>query len=192
MKWTTTENLSDVLGRRWKSEVLDDNGNVYSATATHYNARDQITAVNSYKGAATSDLSCPSGTCMQSVTTFDGYGRIATQKLPQQSSPTVYTYKPDDLVETVTDPRGVIATNSYNNRHLLTGVSYTPSGSVPALASVSFGYDAAGNRISMSDGTGTATYNYDQLSRMTAKPSVYTAGFQPSYTISYGLQSQGH
>jgi hypothetical protein len=35
---------SDVLGRTAKTEVLNDNGGVYSSTANIYNARDQVTA----------------------------------------------------------------------------------------------------------------------------------------------------
>jgi YD repeat-containing protein len=181
---------SDVLGRQWKTEVLDANSNVYSSTAAIYNARDQITALNSYKGAANGDLSCPSGTCMQSVTSYDGHSRVATQKLPQQTAATSYEYNADDTVKKVTDPRAVIATNSFNNRHLLTGVSYTPAGDVPALASVSFAYDAAGNRTSTSDGTGNTNYVYNQLSCMTSE-THYIGDLGTSYALSYGYNLAG-
>jgi len=181
---------SDVLGRTVKSEVLNTNGTVYSATVTEYNARDQVTATKSYKGAATSDSSCPSGTCMQSVTTYDGYGRVATQKLPQQTTATSYAYNPDDTVLSVTDPRGVVASNTYNNRHLLTSVSW-PAVS-PALVSVSFGYDAAGNRTGMLDGTGSISYAYDQLSHMTSETRNFNfPDFNHTYTISYGYNLSG-
>jgi len=88
---------------------------------------------------------------MQSVTTFDGYGRPATQKQPQQSAPTTYAYNADDTVHSVTDPRGVVATNAYNGRHLLTGVSYTAPSGIDAPSPISFGYDAVGNRTGMSE-----------------------------------------
>jgi YD repeat-containing protein len=165
---------SDPMGRQWKTETLDNNGGVYSTTTNTFNARDQVTAVNTYSGSATSDLSCPSGTCMQSVITYDGYGRIATQRLPQQTAATTYEYYADDTVHKVTDPRGVIAENTYNNRHLLTGISYTPAAGIDAPAPVAFGYDAVGNRISMSDGTGNIGYNYNQLSRMTSESRYFT------------------
>lgn len=165
---------SDSLGRQWKTEVLDTSGNVYSATATTFNARDQVTAVNSYKGAATSNLSCPDGTCMQALTTYDGYGHVATQKLPQQTSPTTYAYYADDTLQTVTDPRGVSATNSYNARHLLTGIGYQVTGTVPALGAVSYSYDAAGNRTSMSDSTGSISYAYNDLSRLTSETRTFS------------------
>jgi len=181
---------SDVLGRTWKTEVLNSNGTVYSAQATLYDALDQVMAVNSYKGTATSDLSCPSGTCMQSLSTYDGYGRLATHKLPQQSTPASYVYNADDTVHSVTDPRGVVATNTLNNRHLLTGISYSVPTGIPSLGSISFGYDAAGNRTSMSDGTGTASYVYDQLSRMTSETRTFS-GLSNAYTINYRYNLAG-
>jgi YD repeat-containing protein len=182
---------ADVLGRQVKTEVLDDSDNVYSSTATIYNARDQVTAVNSYKGAVTSNLSCPDGTCMQATTTYDGYGRVATHKLPQQTAAASYEYKDDDTVWKVTDARGVIATNSYNGRHLLTGVSYDPQGSgVSSLPSVSFAYDVAGNRTSVTDGTGSTTFAYDQLSRITSE-SHYLSDLGASYAMSYGYNLAG-
>jgi YD repeat-containing protein len=175
---------SDVLGRTVKTEILDASNAIYSATATEYNVRDQITAVKTYTGAAESDLSCPSGTCMQSVRTYDGYGRLATQKLPQQTTAGAYTYNAGSLVDTVTDPRGVVATNTYNNRNLLTGVSYSVPSGIDALASVSFSYDSIGNRLSMSDGTGSINYSYDQLSQLTSETRSIT-GLSNSYTTSY-------
>lgn len=181
---------SDVLGRTWKTEILQSDGSIYSAQTTQYTARDQVTKVNSYKGLAMADLSCPSGTCMRSVSTYDGYGRLATHKLPQQTTATSYVYNADDMVQSVTDPRGVIATNTFNNRHLITGVSYTPVSGVAALSAVSFAYDAAGNRTSMSDGTGTANYHYDQLSRMTSETRTLS-GLSNTYTINYGYNLAG-
>jgi YD repeat-containing protein len=186
---------TDVLGRAWKTEILKWDSSisatvVYSARVRKYNARDQVTAANSYKGGATSDFSCPSGTCMQSVSTYDGYGRLATHKLPQQTTAGTYAYNADDTVQSVTDPRGVVATNSFNSRQLLTGVAYTPAVGVPALTSVVFDYDAAGNRKSMSDGSGTASYSYDQLSRMTSETKMFS-GVAGSYTINYGYNISG-
>ena len=182
---------SDVLGRQWKTEVLDSNANVYSATTSSYNARDQISAVNSYKGTATSDLSCPTGTCMQSLTTYDGHGRVVSHKLPQQTAATSYEYNPDDTVRKITDPRGVAATNTYNARRLLTGVSYdTGSSGVPALAAISFEYDGGGNKTLITDGTGSTAFGYDQLSRMTSE-SHYINDLGTSYALSYGYNLVG-
>ncbi len=89
---------SDVLGRQWKTEVLnwpDANGNrsVYSATVSVFNAVDQVTKVRQYAGAAPTDASstnggasCPTGTCQESAMTFDGYGRLKTRHAPEQQA----------------------------------------------------------------------------------------------------------
>jgi YD repeat-containing protein len=178
---------TDVLGRQLKVEVLKADGTTYSTVVTDYNVLDQVKAAKSYKGAALSDFSCPTGTCLQSLTTYDGYGRVSTQKQPQQTTPATYTYYADGLVHTVTDGRGVVATNTYNNnRHLLTSVAYSTE-STP----VSFSYDGAGNRLSMADATGSITYHYDTLSRLSSETRVFTPLGSTQYTVSYGYNLAG-
>jgi YD repeat-containing protein len=74
----------------------------------------------------------------------------------------------------------------------LTAVSYQGVSGVPALAPISFAYDAAGNRLSMSDGTGSASYVYDSLSRMTSETrNLDLPNFNHSYTIGYGYSLSG-
>ena len=48
-----------------------------------------------------------------------------------------------------------------------------------------FGYDAAGNRTSMTDGVGSRAYTYDQLSRMTSETQSFN-GLAGTYPLSYG------
>jgi len=128
--------------------------------------------------------------------TYDGYGRLKTKHVPQQNSgtATTYSYNSDDTVSTSTDARGAVTTYSYNNRHLVTSVANTLSGS--STINVTYGYDGAGNRTSMSHTVAgvakdSATYSYDQLSRLTSE-TLRINGLQsygPNYgyyTISYG------
>ena len=42
---------SDVVGRQWKTEVLNWNGTVYSTTTNAFNGRDQVTLVRQWTGA---------------------------------------------------------------------------------------------------------------------------------------------
>jgi YD repeat-containing protein len=177
---------SDVLGRQWKTEVMNG-ASVYSASVNVLNARDQVIRVKQYAGAAPTEASstnaaasCPSGTCQETLLTYDPYGRLQTKHVPEQqvdpnnsasTDHTTWTYNNDDTIQAVTDARGVIANFSYNNRHMVTLItydrSYVPAGAnVAAAANVSFAYDAAGNRTSMSDGLGSKDYSYDQLSRL--------------------------
>lgn len=183
---------SDVLGRIVKTQILNwEGGSVYSTTVNTYNARDQIMSSKVYDGASTADGSCPSGTCQKTVTTYDGYGRVKTLHVPQQDdgATTVWDYNADDTVQKITDGRGASQTVSYNARHLITGVSYAASAPITVPTSLSFGYDAAGNRKSMTDEIGTASYGYDQLSRMTSESRTFdTVG---SFSISYEYNLAG-
>ena len=206
-----TKIYSDILGRKVKTEVLQwENGAVNSATANTYNARDQVTLLREFSGAAPSDLSdlsCPTGTCQKTESTYDGFGRLKTKHTPSQQVDTnnpastdhiTWDYNPDDTIQKITDARGTVSNFSYNARRLVTGVTYNllpgvpttgPSGVAPT-ASVSYGYDAAGNRMSMTDGMGSVSYGYDQLSRLTSETRFFSSLTSSStggnYTIGYG------
>jgi YD repeat-containing protein len=125
---------------------------VYATTSYSYNARDQITT------------SSQSG----QIRTFnyDGNGRLSSKTTPEQGT-TSYSYFADDALQTVTDARGASTTFAYNSRRLVTGITYSVPGGVAATPNVSFGYDNAGNRTSMTDGLGSVSYNYNCPSRKT-------------------------
>lgn len=181
---------SDVLGRSVKTEILNWEGSgpagvgrsVYSTTINTYNARDQITRVRQFDTAQgtvpadPNDLSCPTGSCQQTTLTYDGFGRPKTKHIPEQDEATAATwnYNADDSVQSASDARGASATFSYNPRGLVTHIAYEPSAGTPDTPDVSLDYDAAGNRKSMSDGLGSVTYVYDQLSRMTSEIRVFS------------------
>ena len=173
---------ADVLGRTAKTEVLNWNGTVYSTTSNTYNVRDQVTLARQYQGADTS------GVYQDASMTYDGYGRLLTKHVPEQNAGTAitYAYNPDDTVLSVTDARGATATYGYNNRHLATSITYSAPAGITQTPNVSFGYDAAGNRTSMTDGMGNASYSYDQLSRLTAETRYFGAPLYRSYNLSYG------
>ncbi|MEO7061990.1 MAG: hypothetical protein ABI083_19920 [Lapillicoccus sp.] len=67
----------------------------------------------------------------------------------------------------------------------VTGIAYSGTGA--ATTSVGYGYDTAGNQHTRIDGTGTTTYGYDGLARLTSR--VATAG---GGTISYGYDPAGN
>ena len=62
------------------------------------------------------------------------------------------------------DPNGVTTTNTYTPLNQLASVSYSGS----SAPSVSFSYDANGNRVSMIDGTGTSSYTYDPFNELSS------------------------
>jgi RHS repeat-associated protein len=169
----------DSFGRLAKVEELNWNATVYATTTYTYNVRDQLTD-SSQAGQLRSF-------------TYDGYGRLKTRTTPEQGS-TNYSYYVDDTTNKVTDARGAKTTFGYNARHLVSTVSYDLSSlvagqTVAATPDVSFGYDAAGNRRSMSDGLGSATYNYNNLGQLTSEVRNFNS--VGSYTLSYGYNLVG-
>ena len=179
---------SDVLGRTVKTEVLNwQGGSVYSSTVNTYNARDQIEQIRQYAGPE------GSGTYQDTIITYDGLGRLKTKRVPEQGpgTATVWTYNSDDTIATITDARGAITTFDYTgtNRHLVKTLTHTLTGS--STISVSYDYDAASNRTSMTDSLGSVAYQYDQLSRLTSETRTFTNLFGSfPLTYSYNLQNQ--
>ena len=172
---------SDVLGRQLKVEVLNWNDTPYSTRTNTYNARDQITSVKQYQGLETSGL------YQENAKTYDGYGRLASLRDPIQTAATTYTYNVDSEPLTVTDARGATQTYTYNDRHLPTNISYSSNWQ---LTPVSIAYDAAGNRTSLTDGTGSRTYQYNQLSQLTSETRQF-AGLTGNFTLSYEYNLAG-
>ena len=154
---------SDVLGRLVKTEELQltDNTTAYSTAITTYNARDQVVQVN-HAGQVRS-------------TAYDGYGRLRAETTPEQGT-TTRVYNLDDTVQSMTDARGVTSTMTYNNRHLVTRITYgIPAGSnVAATPDVTYSYDAAGNRTLTTDGLGETRYTYDVQSRLTEEARSFS------------------
>ncbi len=164
----------DTLGRLKKLEELNWNDSVYATTDYTYNARDQITNINQAG--------------LPRTFVYDGHGRLQNRITPEQGT-TTYSYNQDDTINVVTDARGATTTFGYNNRHLVTSLTYGVPGGVAATPNVSFGYDEAGNRTSMNDGLGSATYVYNTLSQMTSETRTFNGvGYNLSY--SYNLAGQ--
>ncbi len=176
---------SDVLGRTVKTELLNwQGGTVYSSTVNVYNAQDQVEQIRQYAGAE------GSATYQTTTLTYDGYGRLQTRHLPEQSAGTATTwdYNADDTIQAITDARGAATTFTYNNgRHLPTSVAYALAGS--STSTNTFVYDAVGNRTKMTDGLGEHTYQYNQLSQITQEKRAFPVGaFYINY--SYNLAGQ--
>ena len=164
----------DALGRLIKVEELNWDATVYSTTDTSYNVRDQIISIT--QAGQTRSFG------------YDGHGRLQSRTTPEQGT-TTYSYFADDTTQTVTDARNATTTFAYNNRQLVTGISYGVAAGVAATANVTFGYDAAGNRTSMTDGLGSVTYVYNTLSQL--KTETRTFAGLGAYTLSYDYNLAG-
>jgi YD repeat-containing protein len=169
----TQKVYEDILGRVYKTEVLNWNASVYSTVVERFNVRDQVLSTRQYAGAE--NLFNQNQTTSM---TYDGHGRLKTQHLPEQDENKNTTYNSDDSISSVTDARGASAIYNYNGRGLLEQISYglpnpNPT-NIQTAPTVSFSYDAVGNRTQMTDGLGTQTYAYDQLSRLTSETRSFT------------------
>ena len=131
--------------------------------------------------------------------TYDGHGRMKTRHYPIEdaATDTTWIYNSDDSIQQIIDPRGAITNFTYEaQRGLLTQISYDPPANPPTYTTIpdtpnaNFAYDALGNRTSMSDGTGTTAYIYDELSRLTSETKTFT-GLTGSFTIGYSYNLSG-
>jgi YD repeat-containing protein len=183
----------DVLGREIKRETYAwDGTNIYATLTKEYTARDQLKYIKEYRGAATTDGSCPTGsngTCQLTTMSYDGYGRLTSEQRPEETHASIYTYNDDDTVQTFTDARGAKAQFTYNGRHMLGTVSYNLSNlyagqSVAQTSGVTYTYDGAGNRTRMDDGQGWTTYTYNNLSQMQSE-SRYFNDLGRAFSLSY-------
>jgi YD repeat-containing protein len=183
----------DVLGRAAKTQVLTQQADkpqpftadpaeaAYSTATTTYDALDRTTEVR--------ERAESSGVEQATTFAYDGYGRLQSRHTPDQAAgaSTTFTYNADDTPNTTTDGRGAVTTYGYNNRHLVTSVSSTFSGST---VSASFAYDAVGNRTRMDDGQGSETYSYDVLSKLSSE-TRYFNNLGASYSLSYTYNLAG-
>ena len=165
----------DVLGRLKQVDELNWNQSVYATTTYSYNVRNQLTQINQ-AGQLRSFA-------------YDGHGRLQTRTTPEQGV-TSYSYFGNDAVQTITDARGATTTFGYNSRDLVTSINFGVPAGVAATPNVSFGYDAAGNRTTMTDGLGSVSYAYDQLSRMTSETRTFT-NLPGSFALSYAYNLAG-
>jgi len=91
------------------------------------------------------------------------------------------TYDAASRLSTRTDPKSQQISLGYNSRNDLTSVDY-PTGT----ADLSFQYDGVRNRTQMVDATGTTSYSYDAVNRLTS------VTFPGSRTVSYSYSNAGN
>ena len=132
--------------------------------------------------------SYPTQASYQTTYSYDSAGeQVATTRPATSAAPsgatTTSTYDPAGNVLTSTDPNNVTTTWTYTPLNKAATVTYS-GGTAHA---VSYGYDANGNRTSMSDATGNSSYTYDPFGELTS--CTTTAAGQ---TVSYGYDSDGN
>lgn len=91
---------------------------------------------------------------------------------------TDYTYDAANRLTQVAYPNDVVGAYVYDQADRLLQIGYTGPGAA-TIAAFAYTLDAVGNRLSMIDGDGTATYSYDALHRLTSV--TYPNGEQVAY-----------
>lgn len=165
----------DGTGRLVKTEELNIDGTVYATTSYTYDVLDNLLTINQGGRTRTFD--------------YDGHGRLQSRTTPEQGE-TTFTYNTDDTVNVERDARGTTTTYSYNNRHLVTGLTYTESAGVTATPNVTFTYDASAHRTSMTEaGFGKVIYNFNNLAQLTSEERTFNAltGSPFTFTYTYNL-----
>jgi YD repeat-containing protein len=189
----TQKIYTDIIGRTYKNEVMNWDGTMpYTTTVQIFNGRDQVTKTKQYAGAENSS------TYQEITMSYDGHGRMKTRHYPIEdaNASTTWVYNADDSVQQVIDARGSATNYSYNSRGLIEQISYDPPANpppnivIPDTPNVSFSYDSIGNRTQMTDGTGTHTYTYDELSHLTSESKTFS-GLNGTFTIQYSYQLGG-
>ena len=194
---TQTFNSGDKL-----VSVTTGSGTSSASTVSYcYDPSGNTTAVVYGDGNASTIGSCqvpsPTQAAHQATYSYDSAGELVSSTAPDtvaapNGATTTATYDPAGNMLTRTDPDGVTTTWTYTPSKLAASVSYSGS----SAHSVTYTYDASGNKTGMTDATGTSSYAYDPFGELTSATNGtgqvaaygYSADGQVS-SLSYPLPS---
>ncbi len=188
---TTTDPLGHTTTKQYDSNrnvlsTTDPNNNV---TQNTYDKDNELTLVtradNSTNGygydADGNRTTVTDGLNHTTTYAYDPLNRLSsvTDALNRKTS---YTYDGAGNRLTVVDPQTQTTTYAYDAANQMTSTTYS-DGTTPNVTDVN--YDGDGSRTAMTDGTGTSTFTYDSLRRLTL--STNGAG----QTVGYGYDLKG-
>ena len=179
------------------SATFDANGNKTSVTDADgrktvygYDAANEETSVTLPDGSTSEHLDYTpdgltadyiDGTGAKTVYGYDAQDRKTSVTDPDGHK-TTYGYDAAGNITTLTNPSSAVTTYTYDKADEPTKVSYS-DGSTPATTLV---YDSDGNRVSMTDGTGTSTWSYDAFGEIVSETDGAGA------TVGYGYDDNGN
>ncbi len=170
--WKTTDALGHIT-----TDTYDANGNPATVTdpkgnttTNTYDALNRLVMVLAANGTTSSNAYDSDGNqsghtdALLHTTTYayDAQDRPTSSTDPANRT-TSYGHNPGGNLTTLTDPTGRVTTYGYDPANQRTSVSYSDT----VTPNVAYTYTPAGARASMVDGTGTTTYIYDSLNRLT-------------------------
>ena len=175
------QNVSDSLGR--PTRVIEPNGSSMSPsmeTDYGYDGLNNLLSVTQWGG--------PSGSpnARARSFTYDSLSRLLTAQNPETATMT-YTYDANSNLQTKTDARGIqVNYGSYDKLNRSLGKTYSNGD-----PSVTFTYDASGSgnygvghRSGMTDGSGSTTWIYDQMGRISSE-SRTISGINKTISTTY-------
>jgi YD repeat-containing protein len=186
---------TDPLGHK-RSWTYDANGNVETMTDAKgnettyaYDAANRQIAVTRDDGSIEKTAYDGNGNVLSKTNGLERTTSYAYDPLDHRSSTTdplqrttSYVYDAVGNLKSTTDPESRTTTFSYDDANRLTEVSYS-DGITPT---VKYGYDAAGHRTSMTDGTGNSSFSFDSLGRLTGAANGH------GDTTAYGYDLAGN
>ncbi|HVB45892.1 MAG TPA: RHS repeat-associated core domain-containing protein [Streptosporangiaceae bacterium] len=151
------------------SYCYDPNGNETSVVSPDGNASGVAQCEISSPYVVNSS-SYPTQASYQTTYSYDSAGEQVSTTAPATSAApngatTTSTYDAAGNTLTRTDPDGVTVTSTYTPLNKPATVTYSGG----SAHSVSYGYDASGNKTSMSDATGSSSYAYDPFGEVTSE-----------------------
>ena len=168
-------NLTSVIDGKSNTTRYDYNPVNQLTTITR---RDTTTLVTTYNGVGQA-VGQTDGLGQTTTYEYDALGRHVSSTDPLNRT-TRYSYDPAGNPKTLTDALNRVTTYGYDNADRLTTITYSDA----TTPDVTFGYDNAGRRTTMTDGTGTTTWAYDSLHRITAEsPARPRRGLQYTYDL---------
>jgi len=178
---TTTTFAYDARGRR--TSVTDQNG---KTTTYAYDDADRLITVTdaaqhstNYGYDTESNLtSINDANNNETMFTYDAFGRVTETSFPS-TSVEQYAYDANNNLTSKTDRKGQTITYTYDQSNRLTQKSY------PDSTSVNYTYDLDSRLTQVTDPTGTYTFTFDNMGRLTAATSSYSFLTGHNFTSSY-------
>src|SRR5205823_1501901 len=102
---------------------------------------------------------------------YDGNGNLTSVTPPSPLPANTITVDALSRTTSITDGKGQKTTYSYDALDRVTQILYNGAQTCsPSTGNcISYAFDAAGNKTSMVDNTGTTSYYYDPLNRLTTE-----------------------
>lgn len=136
-------------------------------------------------GNRTSVTTTPTaGPALTTAYTYDALNRIS-RVTDDDGGETDYTYDLAGNVTLIAFPNGTESVLTYDSRNRPDSVTHRDAGTLAVLASHTYTYDAVGNRLTLSEGSGrNVAYTYDALDRLVTE--------NEGTPVTYGYDAAGN